>query len=137
MILFADPTHGARSQMAEALLRFLDRRGELTVSSAGTEPAPDLAGVQEILGEMDVPFNPGRQALRVDMAPDLLVIVCEEGCDACPWLPWAARVERWPLDDPARLSGDARIEALRTVREQLGDRIQPLLDRYARQQRRR
>lgn len=128
VVLFADPEHGPRAQMAEAMLRALDRRGEYHASSAGSDPVADLTGVSEVLTELGIDFRPARCALQLDMAPDLLVVVCEEGCAACPWLPRAARVERWPLDDPTGMTGDARRDALRAIRQRLTVRIRLLLE---------
>ncbi len=128
VVLFADPDHGARAQLAEALLQALDRRGEFHASSAGSVPAADLTGVSEVLAEVGIAFRPARRSLQLDMAPDLLVVVCEDGCAACPWLPRAARVERWPLDDLTELTGDARRDALRAIRRRLTARIRLLLE---------
>ena len=58
---------------------------------------------------------PASRQLELSMAPDLLIVVCEEGCAACPYLPQASRIVRWPFDEPTELSGDQRVDALRAI----------------------
>lgn len=123
-VLFADPDHGPRSQMAEALLHAaLGGAGALRPDSAGTAPGGDLTGVAEVLAERGIGFTPAHRALDMSMAPDLLIVVCEEGCSACPYLPRAAQIVRWPLEDPATLQGPARAKALREIATGLEARI--------------
>ena len=130
-VLFADPDHGPRAQMAESLLRAVDSTGTLQVASAGTVPGADLADVAEVLAERGVSFTPAHRALDMSMAPDLLIVVCEEGCAACPYLPRAARIVRWPMEDPGTLHGEARLEALRAIADRLGELSVGLLRRGA------
>ncbi len=125
-ILFADPEHGPRSQMAASLVRAMADADKFDVASAGTAPGGDLSGVSEVLGERGVSFTPGSRALDISMAPDLLVVVCEEGCAACPYLPRASRVLRWPFEDPAHPPGP-RLEVLRAVVAGLETRVVELL----------
>lgn len=115
-VLFADPDHGPRAQMAEALLHAaLGGAGSLRPASAGTAPGGDLLGVAEVLAERGIDFAPAHRALDISMAPDLLIVVCEESCSACPYLPRAAQIVRWPFEDPAALQGPARAKALREI----------------------
>jgi hypothetical protein len=91
--------------MAAAILRRVDEAGTFEVSSAGSAPGGDLTGVTEVLAERGVSFVPASQPLDLSMAPDVLIVVCEEGCAACPYLPRAAQIVRWPFEDPAGLEG--------------------------------
>ncbi|HEX7172929.1 MAG TPA: hypothetical protein VF365_10015 [Candidatus Limnocylindria bacterium] len=125
-VLFADPDHGPRSQMAESVFRAVVDAGAFDVASAGTAPDGDLAGVAEVLARRGVPFTPGRRALDMSMAPDLLVVVCEDGCAACPYLPRAKRVIRWPFEDPTSTAGQSRLEVLDGIAEALERRIAEL-----------
>ncbi len=101
--------------MAASLLRAVSSDGALQVTSAGTMPGADLTGVAEVLAEHGASFTPSSRALEISMAPDLLIVVCEEGCAACPYLPLAARIVRWPMEDPGGLQGQARLNALRAI----------------------
>jgi arsenate reductase (thioredoxin) len=119
-VLFADPDHGPRAQMAAAILQRADGVGAFEVSSAGSAPGGNLTGVAEVLAERGVSIVPASQQLELSMAPDLLIVVCEEGCAACPYLPRAGRIIRWPFDDPAGLAGEERADALREIAGRLG-----------------
>lgn len=114
--------------MAESLLRAADQAGSFRVGSAGTDPGGDLAGVAEVLGERNATFCPASQALDMSMAPDLFIVVCEEGCAACPYLPRAARIVRWPLEDPGRLHGETRLNVLRALADRLESLVAQLVD---------
>ena len=111
-VLFADPDHGPRGQLAAAVLQAADGVGSFEVSSAGSAPGGDLTGVAEVLAERGISFEPTFRQLDLSMAPDLMMVVCEEGCAACPYLPRAARIIRWPFEDPTVLSPAQRADAL-------------------------
>lgn len=130
LILFVDPTEGARSQIARALLAHVAGPG-LVVRSAGTQPGGRLDGVAEVLAEIGVPFNASRTPIGdfVSRPPDLLIAVCEEDCPGCPYVPGARAVERMPFEDPAALSGKARTQALRAIRDTLQPRLTALATR--------
>lgn len=113
--------------MAASVLRALDRTGTLHVASAGTTPGGDLTGVGEVLAERGINFTPVSRALHMSMAPDLLVIVCEEGCAACPYLPRASRIVRWPFEDPTGFDQASRFRALREMAAELDSRVRGLL----------
>jgi protein-tyrosine-phosphatase len=129
-VLFVDPDHGPRSQMAAALLR--QAAGErMNVASAGTEPSGRLDDVAEILAEVGVAgFTPARNKLAsTDRPPELLIAVCEEGCAACPYLPGSGQVRRWPFPDPREGSASERGQLLRRIR----DDLRPLVRELARE----
>lgn len=132
-VLFVDPTDGPRAQLARSLLS--DAAGDrLRVRSAGTRPAGSLEGVAEVLAEVGIRFVAGHTSLTdfLDGPPDLLIAVCEEGCPSCPYVPGARAVRRWPLEDPDMLTGLARLEELRAIRDALGPRIEMLADELMR-----
>ena len=123
-VLFVDPSHGARSQMGAALLRSAtgDR---FEVSSAGIESSGSLDQVAEVLREIGIEFSADRRTIAdvLDRPPDLLVLVCEEGCGYCPYVPGARRVVRWPQPDPDADEGADRTQVLRLIRGDLQARI--------------
>ncbi len=123
-VLFVDPDHGPRSQMAAALLARAAGPG-IVVSSAGTVPNGDLSGVKEALRQPGIAeFVPARTDLTsIERPPELLISVCEEGCAACPFYPGSGEVRRWPFPDPAATNGRQRDELLRCIRHDL----QPLI----------
>ncbi|MEX0626077.1 MAG: hypothetical protein WD402_06000 [Chloroflexota bacterium] len=136
-VLFADPDHGARSQLAEALFHHAVilapgvGASRYDIASAGTDPTGSLDGVAEVLREVGIgSFVPGRRALVTVLQPppDLLITLCEEGCDSCPYVPGARRTMRWPQPDPDQVPGGDRIGLLRHIRDDLGLRVATLVD---------
>lgn len=128
-ILFVDPDHGARSQMAEALLRRV-AADRYDIGSAGTEPTGSLDGVADVLYEIGFDrFVPTRRAITsvLHPPPDLLVTVCEEGCGSCPYVPGARRVMRWPQPDPDLVPPIERLRMLRRIRDDLETHVSMLM----------
>jgi protein-tyrosine-phosphatase len=129
-ILFVDPDHGPRSQMAEALLGQV-AAGHYDIGSAGTDPSGRLDGVASVLAEVGITgFVATRRPITsvLEPPPDLLVSVCEEGCGSCPYVPGSRHVERWPEPDPALAPADQRLETLRGIRDDLRHRIRELIE---------
>lgn len=127
-ILIVEPVHGARSQLAEAILRHYSAH-RYVIGSAGIDPAGSVAGVAEVLREAGIGgFVPARRSLAAARppAPDLLLIVCEEGCGSCPYVPGAKRVVRWPQPDPDGLPPHERIRALLQIRDDVQARMASL-----------
>jgi protein-tyrosine-phosphatase len=129
-ILFVDPDHGPRSQMAEALLGQV-AAGHFDIGSAGTDPRGRLDGVASVLAEVGITgFVATRRPITsvLEPPPDLLVSVCEEGCGSCPYVPGSRHVERWAQPDPGQAPEDQRLETLRGIRDDLRRRIRELLE---------
>lgn len=96
--------NSARSQIAEAL--FATRgAGRVHAESAGSRPAARVNPYAvEVLAAHGIPWE-GRTPQHVDAvagAPfDLVVTVCDNARDACPYFPGAAAQVHWGLPDPA------------------------------------
>lgn len=108
-VLFLCTGNSARSQMAEALLRWLaGERAE--VHSAGTHPRPEvhpmavatLAGRYHLSAEALFPKNLDRYLAQPF---DYVITVCDQAAEACPVFPGAATRLHWSLPDPAAAEG--------------------------------
>lgn len=136
-ILFLCTHNSARSQMAEGLLR---ARGgtRYEVSSAGTEPGgvhPLAIKAMDELG-IDISKHTSKGIDAFQNAPpmDLVVTVCDEAQEACPFFPNARRQIHWSFPDPSRALGseEERLATFRHVRDLIASRIdQFLLDASA------
>lgn len=116
--------------MAAALFRSA-AGNRFEVSSAGTEPDGPLDMVDEVLQEVGIgDFSPDKRAVSSLLArpPDLVIVVCEEGRDQCPYLPGAKRVVRWPQPDPDTAPATERVRLLRRIRDDLQLRISYLVN---------
>jgi arsenate reductase len=96
--------NSARSQIAEAL--FATRgAGRVEAASAGSRPAARVNPYAvEVLRAHGVAWD-GRTPKSVDDVAgerfDLVVTVCDNARDACPFFPGAAAQAHWGLPDPA------------------------------------
>ena len=131
-VLFLCTHNSARSQMAEGLLR---ARGGTWygVFSAGTHPRavhPLAIKAMADLG-IDLSEQAGYRAKGIeafdDAQPmDLVVTVCDEAAEECPYFPRAYHQEHWGFPDPSKASGteEERLAVFRRVRDAIAARIE-------------
>ncbi len=130
-VLFVCIHNSARSQMAEGMLRAW-AGDHFEVASAGTEATgvhPEAITVMDELG-IDLRGHTSKTVAGfVGQAWDYLIPVCEEACEACPYVPGAKTMLRWAFDDPAAASGtDAeRLAVFRDVRDALGAQVREFI----------
>ena len=131
-VLFLCTHNSSRSQMAEGLLRA--RGGDrYAVFSAGTHPRgvhPLAIQVMREIG-IDISEAAGHRAKSLDefkgQAPmDLVVTVCDDAAEECPYFPGARRQEHWGFPDPSAVIGsdEERLAAFRSVRDAIAQRIE-------------
>jgi arsenate reductase (thioredoxin) len=132
-VLFLCQHNSARSQMAEAMLRAWGH-GRFEAHSAGMEATGVRPEAIAVMGELGIDIS--QQASKtveryLGQGWDALIPVCEEACEACPWIPGAKRVERWAFDDPSAEPGDAlaRMAAFRRVRDEIVVAVRDLIAR--------
>jgi arsenate reductase len=127
-VLFLCTHNSARSQMAEGLLRGMagDR---FEVFSAGTEAThvrPEAISVMAEIG-VDISAQESETLGRYLGEPlDLVITVCDDVNEACPFFPGARERLHWSFPDPSRVTGDyeERLRAFRKVRDALRARIE-------------
>lgn len=127
--------NSARSQMAEALInaRLGDRWQAV---SAGTQPAARvhpmaLAALAEI-GIETTGSTPKHIDQFSGQSFDLVVTVCGDAAENCPFWPGQGRREHVGFPDPAKATGsDAEVlAAFRDVRDNIEQQIFSLLNTY-------
>jgi protein-tyrosine-phosphatase len=123
--------NSARSQIAEALFSTLGG-SRIEARSAGSSPAsrvhPDAERVLEEHGIKWTGRTP-KGLSDVTGAYDLVITVCDNARDACPYYPGAAAQVHWGLPDPAAVrDADARMRAFRETYEALERSIRALLE---------
>jgi len=120
-ILFLCTHNSARSQMAEGLMNHLHGDRYLAYS-AGTEPRSVHPLAVQVMNEIGIDISTHRSKhLRefVGQEMDLVVTVCDNAREACPFFPGAKAVEHEGFLDPASVSGSdtEKLAAFRSVRE--------------------
>jgi arsenate reductase len=102
--------NSARSQIAEALLS-THGAGRVEAASAGSRPAARVNPYAiEVLREHGITWA-GRSPKSMDDVAgerfDLLITVCDNARDACPYFPGAGARVHWGLPDPAEMTDPA------------------------------
>ena len=133
-VLFLCTHNSSRSQMAEGLLR-AHGGTRYQVFSAGTHPRavhPLSVRAMEELG-IDISEQAGHRAKGIEEFAgeppmDLVVTVCDEAAEECPYFPRARRQEHWGFPDPSRATGseEEQLVVFRQVRDAIAARIDAL-----------
>ena len=130
-VLFLCTHNSSRSQMAEGLLR---ARGgtRYQVFSAGTHPRTVHPLAIKAMAELGVDIDEqaghrskGIEEFEIVPPMDLVVTVCDEAAEECPYFPRALRQEHWSFPDPSAATGTEaeRLDVFRRVRDAIATRI--------------
>ena len=133
-VLFLCTHNSSRSQMAEGLLRARGG-GQYQVFSAGTHPRAVHPLAIQAMAEIGIDISPaaGHRAKGMDefvgQPMDLVVTVCDEAAEECPFFPGARRQEHWSFPDPSAATGseEERLAVFRSVRDAIAARIEAFL----------
>ena len=126
-VLFVCVHNSARSQMAEGMLRAWagDRFEVASGGSEASQVRPEAIATMAELG-IDISGHESKTIERFMGQPwDWLIPVCEEACEACPYVPGAKAVLRWTFDDPSAANGtpEERLATFRRVRDEMATQV--------------
>jgi len=123
-VLFVCVHNAGRSQMAAGWLAHLSG-ARIDIRSAGSEPADQINPIAvQAMAEVGIDISGKQPALLTVDTVSRCDVVITMGCgDTCPYFP-GKRYEDWDLADP---SGQP-IDVVRTVRDDIRDRVQALAD---------
>jgi protein-tyrosine-phosphatase len=126
-VLFVCVANSGRSVMAERLFRRASAERH-QARSAGSSPGIGVhAHVLEALGELDIDASdhtPRELDTEAIQWADVVVATCD---DACPVIPGKHYVS-WQLPDPK----NEPLERVREIRDEIGRRVDDLVDRLDR-----
>ena len=130
-VLFLCTHNSSRSQMAEGLLRA--RGGQrFRVFSAGTHPRGVHPLAVKAMAELDIDISEraGHRAKGImefanEPPMDLVITVCDEAAEECPYFPNARKQRHWSFPDPSAATGteEERLAVFRKVRDAIAARI--------------
>ena len=127
-VLFLCTHNSARSQMAEGLLRHLAGK-RFEAYSAGTEATRVRPLAIRAMAELGIDIS-GQESKTLDrywgQPFDILLTVCDQANEACPFFPGARARWHWSFPDPAQASGseEEQLVVYRQVRDAIRERIE-------------
>lgn len=125
-ILFLCEDNGCLSQMAEAAAKHLSPP-KTRIFSAGVKPTQIPTQVYKVMDELGISMS-GQSSKGMDKIPlndiDFVVSFGNAGAECGP-LPAKAKVEHWPIGNPARASGGSAptLSAFRESRDEVDRRV--------------
>ena len=132
-VLFLCTHNSSRSQMAEGLLQ---ARGgaNYEVFSAGTRPRDVHPLAIQAMRELGIDISDHRakgiEEFRAQPPMNLVVTVCDDAAETCPFFPNARHQEHWGFPDPSAVTGSEyeRLAAFRQVRDAIAAHIDGFLN---------
>jgi arsenate reductase len=126
-VLFLCIHNSARSQMAEGLLRHLygDRYRAFSAGTVATAVSPYAVMAMQRIG-VDISKQWSKTVQDLDgKKMNVVVTVCDEGAEACPFVPGAREYIHWSIEDPGRVTGseEERLAAFEKTRKILERKI--------------
>ena len=130
-VLFLCTENACRSQMAEGLVNH-DLAGRVKAFSAGVSPSRVNPRAIQVMAELGIDIRHHRSKSVTELAGepfDLVITLCDQAQQQCPFFPGDAEVRHVGFPDPARAAGtEAEImAAFRQVRDDLRGQLIPLL----------
>jgi arsenate reductase len=122
-VLFICTHNSGRSQMAEAFLNELFG-DQYEASSAGTKPSAINPRVIAVMKETGLDLSTWR-AKSVDefmgQRVDLVITLCDEAQEACPFFPGAPKYDHQGFPDPEKCGGadEQIIACVRRIRDEI------------------
>ena len=120
-VLFLCTHNSARSQMAEGLLNHL-RGDRYQAYSAGTEPGAVHPLAVKVMAEIGIDISTHHSKYVrefVGREMDLVITVCDNARESCPFFPGAKTGEHESFPDPAAVVGSekTKLAAFRSGRD--------------------
>lgn len=129
-VYFLCTGNACRSQMAEGFAKKLLSQ-QWQVRSAGLEAHGLNPLATKVMAEKGIDIS-RQQSKVIDNAAlqqaDLIVTLCGDARDRCPWTPRSVRRLHWPLKDPAAATGSPAevLQEFRNVRDAIEIRVRAL-----------
>ena len=130
-VLFICTHNSARSQMAEGWLRHLagDR---FDAHSAGTEATRVHPSAIQTMREVGVDISGQHSktlAPYLNQPWDMVITVCDQANEACPFFPGGKQRLHWSFPDPSQADGDEahRLSVFRQVRDDIRASVEALI----------
>ncbi len=127
-IMFLCTGNSCRSQMAEGFARVMGRGG-IEPYSAGLVPASEVnPRAIQVMKEIGIDISqqrPKEIAIELLREMDVVITLCDNAGETCPWTPPEIVRLHWSLKDPAGAVGTEEeiMAEFRRVRDEIKERI--------------
>jgi arsenate reductase len=127
-IMFLCTGNSCRSQMAEGFAAELSR-GIVEAHSAGLNPAGLNQRAVKVMDEIGIDISANQsKAIDADLLGkmDVIITLCDNASESCPWTPPQIKRLHWSLPDPAKAEGTEEeiMDVFRKVRDDIRMRIE-------------
>jgi arsenate reductase len=135
-VLFLCTENACRSQMAEGLVNH-DLAGKAKAFSAGVRPSQVNLRAIQVMAELDIDIRHHRSKSVDELTGerfDLVITICDQAQEQCPFFPGDTEVMHIGFPDPARATGTEEeiMAAFRQVRNEMRRQLIPLLQKKLR-----
>ena len=131
-VMFLCTGNSCRSQMAEGFARKLGK-GIIEPYSAGLNPSGLNERAVQVMKEKSIEISQ-QKSKPIDgellKSMDIIITLCDNAAEACPWTPPEIRRIHWPLKDPAKAEGseDEIMHEFRAARDEIEQRVRELIE---------
>ena len=131
-IMFLCTGNSCRSQMAEGFARELGK-GRIEARSAGLNPADLNERAVQVMKEVGIDISRQKSKpidLELLRKMDVIITLCDNAAESCPWTPPEIKRIHWSLKDPAKADGSEKeiLDEFRRVRDEIKKRIESFLN---------
>jgi arsenate reductase (thioredoxin) len=131
-IMFLCTGNSCRSQMAEGFARELGK-DLIEAYSAGLSPQGVNPKAVAVMKEIGIDISE-QQSKAIDPEllekMDVVITLCDNASESCPWTPPAIKRIHWSLKDPAHAEGSEEevLNEFRRVRDEIKERIRDFIN---------
>lgn len=133
-VLFICVHNSARSQMAEAFLKYYGRE-RFEVESAGLSPGTLNPIVVEVMKEEGIDISANRTKRASDFVESgktfhYVITVCDQAsAQECPYFPGVTERLHWSFEDPSSFTGShqEKLSKTRDVRDQIKTKVKEFI----------
>jgi arsenate reductase len=113
--------------MAEGFAREIGK-GFIEAYSAGLNPAGLNERAVQVMGEIGIDIsNQKSKQINEDLlrTMDVVITLCDNAAESCPWIPPEIKHIHWSLKDPAKAEGTEEeiMKEFRRVRDEIKDKV--------------
>jgi arsenate reductase len=133
-VIFLCTGNSCRSQMAEGFTRELGK-GKIAAYSAGTNPTGLNERAVIVMREIGIDISQQTsKAIDEELLKkmDVVITLCDNASESCPWTPPEIKRLHWSLKDPAKATGteEELMREFRLVRDEIRERVVTFLREY-------